>query len=260
DGYQIPRLVGLIVPQGNRWTVNVQLAPGIGNTYKDEIELEAVGLPSGVRMVAQRYPKGVTTLPIQFVADSDVAPQSALIELLARPVNRAVPLDTASRQAFYLFNRPNEYPWHLVFLEKFALAVTDPVPFDVELEQPKAALSRNGEISLKVRVHRHQDFQGPVEVQTDWLPPNVSGSPTVTIPADKTEVDYKIQANDKAALGVYPVAVNASTTGGDSFSGIGRVRVSSQFVNLEVSDPYLSVELQRTSIERGQKADIVGVL
>ena len=42
DGYQIPRVNGLIVPQGNRWTLDVQLAPGFGNNYKGEIELEAV--------------------------------------------------------------------------------------------------------------------------------------------------------------------------------------------------------------------------
>ena len=41
NGYQIPRAVGLIVPQGNCWTLDVQLAPGLGNSYKGEIELEA---------------------------------------------------------------------------------------------------------------------------------------------------------------------------------------------------------------------------
>jgi len=260
DGYQIPRLAGLIIPQGNRWTLNVQLAPALGNTYKDEIELEAVGLPRGVGMIAPRFPKGVTRMPVQFVAEPGVELQSALIELRARPVNRSVPLETATQQGFYLFNRPNEYPWHVVFLDKFALAVTERAPFDIELERPQVPLVRNGEMVLKVRVQRHGGFNGPVEIQADWLPPNVSGSPTVTIAADKTEGEFKIQANDKAPLGTYQVAINASTTGGDSFSGFGRIRVSSEFASIRVSDPYMTVNLQRSSVERGQTAEIAGAV
>ena len=54
--------------------------------------------------------------------------------------------------------------------------------------------------------------------------------------------------------------MNASTTGGDAYSGIGRVRVSSEFVELKVAEPYLSIELTRTSVERGKKGEIVGTL
>ena len=54
--------------------------------------------------------------------------------------------------------------------------------------------------------------------------------------------------------------MNASTTGGDSFSGFGRVRVSSPFVKLEVSEPYVSIDLQRSSVERGHKGEIIGIL
>src|SRR5262249_34919912 len=140
DGYQIPRLVGLIIPQGNRWTINVQLAQGVGNNYKDEIELDAVGLPPGVTMIAPRFPKGVTRMPVQFVAAPDAPLQSALIELRARAASSAAKLETGSQQGFYLLNRPNEYPWHLVFLDKFALAVTESAPFDVELEEPRVPL------------------------------------------------------------------------------------------------------------------------
>ena len=87
DGYQMPRLTGLIVPQGNRWTLDVQLAQGIGNNYKGEIELEAVGLPKGVTMIAPRVPKGATRVPVQFVAAADAPPQAAQIEILARAVD-----------------------------------------------------------------------------------------------------------------------------------------------------------------------------
>jgi hypothetical protein len=54
--------------------------------------------------------------------------------------------------------------------------------------------------------------------------------------------------------------MNASTTGGDAYSGIGRVRVSSEFVDLRITEPYLSIELTRTSVERGRKGEITGTL
>jgi hypothetical protein len=259
DGHQIPRQVGLIVPQGNRWTVNVQLAQGLGNNYKGEIELEAAGLPPGVKMITPHVSKGVNKIPVQFIAGLDTPPQSALIELLARPVEK-VALDTESRQAFALFNRPGEYPWHLVFLDKYALAVTDPAPFHLEMEQPSVALSQSGEMLLKVKLNRHGDFKGPVEIQADWLPPNVSGSPTATIPPEKTEGEFKIQANNKAAAGTYQIAMTASTTGGDGASGIGRIRVSSPFVNLEVAEPYVTIDLKRSSIEQGRRGSITAIL
>ncbi len=260
DGYQIPRLAGLIVPKGNRWTLDVQLAQGLGNNYKGEIELEAVGLPRGVSMIAPRFTKGATRMPVQFVAAPDAEPQSALIELLARPVDHSVKLETGSRQAFALTNRPGELPWHFVFLDKYALAVTEPAPFHIELEQPQIPLSQSGDLVLKAKVIRNGDFTGPIEIQPDWLPPGVSKGPTVTIPSSKCEAAFTIQANDKAAPGVYQIAMTASTIGGDSYSGVGRTRASSSFVELRVERPYLTIDLGRTSVERGKTAQLVGVL
>ena len=200
-------------------------------------------------MIAPRYPKGATKMPVQFVASEDAEPQAALIELLARPADAgpegAVKLETASRQAFALFNRPGELPWHYVFLDKYALAVTGPAPFRIDLERPGVPLSQSGELLLKAKVTRAGDFKGPIEMQPDWLPSGVSKGPTVTIPADRDEATFRIQANDKAAPRVYKIAMNASTTGGDSYSGVGRIRVSSAFVELTVAEAYLSIELQR---------------
>jgi hypothetical protein len=260
EAYQAPRVVGMIVPQGNRWTLDVQLAQGIGNSYKGDIELEAAGLPKGVTMIAPRYTKGLTKLPVQFVAAPDAEQQAVLVELRARPVDKTAKLATGSRQAFAQINRPGELPWHFVFLNRYALAVTQPAPFHIELEQPEIPLAQNGELSLKVKVIRHGDFQGPVEIQTDWLPANVSKEPAITIPAGKDEGMFKIHADAKAASGTYKIAMNATTTGGDAYTGIGRIRVSSAFVDLKISEPYLSVELKRASVERGQKGQIVGQL
>jgi hypothetical protein len=260
EGYQMPRLTGLVAPRGNRWTLDVQLAQGIGNSYKGDLELEAVGLPKGVAMIAPRVTKGMNRVPVQFVAAEDAQPQAALIQILARPVDKGIKLESGSRQGFALTNRGGELPWHFVFLDRYALAVTDPAPFRVVLTTPPIPLMHGSELLLKARVEREKGFEGAIEIQTDWLPQGVSKEPTVTIPAGKNEVTFKIQANDKAAVGTYRIAMNASTTGGDAYSGIGRVHVSSEFVELKIAEPYLSIELQRTSVEQGKKGEITGTL
>ncbi len=260
DGYQRPRTAGLIVPQGNRWTLTVQVGQGFGNNYKGDLELKAVGLPEGVTMVAPRFTKGANRMPVEFIAAPDVEPQAALIELLAVPVDPKAKVESGSRQSFALLNRPGDLPWHFVFLDKYALAVTDPAPYDIALEAPAVPLAQSGEMQLKVKLNRHGDFKGPVEIEPDWLPNGVSHEPPVTIPPGKDEALVKIQANDKAPAGVYKIAMNATTTGGDAYSGIGRIRVSSDLVDLRVAEPYLTIDLQRTSVERGKVAVLVGTL
>jgi hypothetical protein len=260
EGYQMPRLTGLVVPRGNRWTLDVQLAQGLGNNYKGDLELEAVGLPHGVTMIAPRVTKGMNRVPVQFVATAEVEPQAALIEILARPVDKAIRLESGSRQGFALTNRGGELPWHFVFLDKYALAVTEAAPFRVVLAAPPIPLMQGSELLLKARVEREKGFDGAIEIQTDWLPQGVSKEPTVTIPVAQSEATFKIQANDKAAAGTYRIVMNATTTGGDAYSGIGRVRVSSEFVDLKIAEPYLSIELTRSSVERGKKGEITGTL
>jgi hypothetical protein len=147
-----------------------------------------------------------------------------------------------------------------VFVDRYALAVTQPAPFKVKLAPPNIPLMQGSEMLLKVALEREKGFDGAVEIQPDWLPPGVSKEATVTIPAGKTEATFRIQANDKAAAGAYKIAMNASTNGGDGYSGIGRVRVSSEFVELRTAEPYLSIELQRSSVERGKRGEIFGTV
>jgi hypothetical protein len=200
-------------------------------------------------------------MPVQFTAAPNAEQQTALVQLLARPVDKSARVQSFSRQAIALYNHPGEYPWHYVFLDKFVLAVTQPAPFDLTMDEPAIPLARSGEMLLKVKVNRHGNFKGAVELQQDWLPNGVSGGGAFTVPAEKSEGEIKIQANAKAEPGFFQIAINGSTVdGGDGFSGFGRVRVSTPFVKLEVSEPYLTIDLRRSSVERGKTGEIVGAI
>ena len=212
-------------------------------------------------MIAAKFPKGTMRMPVQFVAEAGAEQQAAFIELRAKAVEPNAKIETGSRQGAALVNKGNQLAWHFLWMEKYALAVTQPAPFHIELEQPEIPLAQNGELELKVKVIRHGDFKDPIEIQTDWLPPGVSKESARTIPGDKDEATFKIRADAKAASGTFKIAMNATTAkGGDSFSGVGRVRVSSKFVDLKLSEPYLSVDLKRAAVEKGQRGVIVGTL
>jgi hypothetical protein len=157
--HEIPRIHGLAVARGSRWTANILISPDIGNTYKGVIELEAVGLPRGVTMTAPRFAPGVTKLPVLFEAAPDAEERAALIELRAKAVDPAVHLETASRLGFLsMTSTGGELPWHYLFLDRYAFAVTDPPPFDIALEEPSVALPQKGGLTLKVKASRKSGF------------------------------------------------------------------------------------------------------
>jgi hypothetical protein len=261
NGYQHQHLYRMDVPRGSRFTRNVSLAANFGGSLSGDYELEAVGLPPGVTMIAPRFRAGVTTLPVQFVAADDAPFAAAAFELLAKPVvAKGAKASTAPGGSFHgmaFTDRRNGLAWHFVFLDRLHIGVTDPAPFKLELAAPGAALARNGELTLTAKVRRAPGFTGPVDVWFDWLPPGVQKEPPVTVPADKDEIALTIRADDKAAAGTYPIALTGSTTDGDPMTSVGRVRLTSAFLDLAVSEPYVEVVIGRSAVERGAKGRII---
>lgn len=274
DSMQCPRLTTPTVPRGNRWTVTFNLKEGLGNRYRGPLELFATGLPDGVQMIVPPILAGQTTVPVQFVASDDVLPQSALMEVLARPVEQAARLLRSSeggtgeppvlrghcQESFPFLSHSGGRAWHPVSVDRYVLAITERSPFTIEVTPPRIPLIRNGSLDLDVRIQRHRDFKGPIDFQAEWLPGGVSSGPAITIPPDKTEAVYSLTASGGAPLGPTQLALVATTTDGiDSgwYTGVGRVRVSTPFIKFEVADPHIDLKSQPTAARRGQKGRVV---
>lgn len=255
DNSECPRLTGLAIPQGNRWTVNLSFSEGQGNAYRGDLDVVAHGLPKGVRMIAPRVAAGAKQAPVQFIAEPGTAPQVALITLLAKAADGA-PLLSYSQQGFPFSNHSGGNSSQSVVLDRYALAVTDPAPFSIDLVQPKIALSQNGELAVQVKVTRQPGFDEPIEFQCDWVPPGVQADQTITIPAGESTSVIHLHADAAAKPGAYQLAVTASTTGGWYYTGAGRVRVSSGFIQLEVAEPYFTLTSQPAAVRRGATAQI----
>ena len=255
DWVECVRTSGLALPQGNRWTVNVNLPQGQGSAFRGELKLVASGLPEGVELVSTQVPAGRSVWPVQFVAGPNSVPGSALITLKAQPVNSSLEFQSQSQQNLPFLNHSGGDAWRTVRLDRYVLAVTDPAPFSIELAPPTAPLVRGGELALGVKLTRREGFHEPVEFQCDWVPPGVSVGPAAIIGPDETHAVLRLSGEPNAPVGPCPIVVTASSTRDDmdGYLGVGRVRVSSEFVKLTIAEPFVELVSQPESVRRGER-------
>ena len=93
-------------------------------------------------------------------------------------------------------------------------------------------------------------------MQPDWYSAGVSGGGRLQIPAGETEAEFVFSASSSAAPGTYRMSMNGHTMEGDWESGVGVRRVSSDFFELKVTSPYVSVRFPSATIRRNQTAEI----
>ena len=256
DMVECPRLTSIAVPQGGRWTVNVNLIDAPGSRYKGELDLVVQGLPQGVRMIAPRVIAGQRQVPVQFIADAGTKPQTALISITCKATD-GTPLLSRAQQSFPFLGHSGGHAWHSFVVDDYAFAVTEPAPYQIDVEQPTIPLSQNGELTLPVKISRKPGFDEAIEHQFDWVPPGVEGEPTLTIPAGKNEGTLRLSASTSAAPGTYRLAMTASTAEGSYYLGAGRIRTSSAFFDITIAQPYIAVKSNPASVRRGEKAQVV---
>ena len=250
------RATSLAVPQGGRWTVNVTLPQGQGSMFKGDLEMVAHGLPEGVRLVSPKIPAGQAIWPVQFVADATAPLAAALITLEARPVDPAKKIISHSQQNLPFCSWYNGDAWRTVRLDKYVLAVTEPAPFSIDIEPPRAPIVRGGELSIPVKITRRDGFDEPVEFLCDWVPKGLSPQPKVTIESGQSEGVLQLSAAIDAVLGSQPLVVTATSTQGFEagwYFGAGRVRVSTEIVDITTAEPFVELASEPESVRRGER-------
>lgn len=247
----------IAVAPGNRTTVQIGLF-ATNRPFSGELELVGVNLPKGVSIRAPKVTPGMVKVPVVFEASVEAKSQAALVDLVLRPVGGGSELASGYRQTV-LMNQygNNDYYLH-VPVDRLALAVTEPAPFAVSVEEPKSALVQNGEMQLKFRVQRAKGFDGPVTVQMEWRPLGVSTGTPVTVPAGQTEGVYLLGAARNATAGAHQVVLTAASGAGRRGygDGEGRIYVSSQPFKLAVAEPHVEARVPRASVERGKTATL----
>ncbi len=247
------------VPSGGRYNTSVSIL-NTNRPFNGELELVAVGLPEGVKMIAPRVTTAMPRVPVVFEAAPGAKLQGGFIDIVAKPVGEGEQpaLVSGFRQvvAMNAYGN-NDYYLHTI-LDKLPLAVTEPAPFSIEIEEPKSALVQNGEMALKYKIHRIEGFDGPVTVSMEWKPNGVTGATPITIKSGQTDGEYVIGASRGATAGTYQVVLTV-VSGGERpgyYDGANRTYVCSQQFKLMVAEPHIDAKIARTSIERGKTANL----
>ena len=247
----------IVVPQGNRYAV---LVNAVRTNFDGDLVLDGSHLPAGITMTAPPIKAGQTQVPVVFEAAADAPLAGTLLTFEARQVTAQDPAgNTGVRGHFenaadFVIGDPNNAVHYSGRVAKLAVAVVEAVPFSVELVQPKAPLVRNGSLDLRVVVKRSAGFDKPVTVEFPFRPGGVGAAPSITIPPDQTEAVYQLNADGKAATGSWTVYVVA---GGDVN---GTAWVASAPIALDVTEPFTTATLKRTSCEPGQEARVACTL
>jgi hypothetical protein len=254
------------VPANGRYNTTLSIV-NVNRPYQGELELVAVGLPNGVEMTAPRITPEMTRVPVVFSASKSAPITSTFVEIFARPVptkDNPGPKSLVSGFRQHLLMNMlgnNDYYLH-VPIKKLAIAVTEPAPIDITVEAPTSSLVQNGEMSLKFKIHRRGDYEGPVTVMMEWKPNGVNTVTPLTVSADQTEAEYLISAARNAAAGSYLVTLTAvnGTYQPRYRDPAPRTFVSAKPFTLTVAEPHLDARFPRASVERGKTSELVVTL
>jgi hypothetical protein len=239
----------IYVARGNRFATLLSASRA---NFGGELTLEGNDLPAGITLVAPNMPANMTTMPVVFEAAIDAPLSGKLMHFQARHIDEKTGIIGGFRNtADMIRGGPGQSIYWQGHVQKLAIAVVDELPFHLEIVQPKAPIVRNGQMSLKVVATRKGDFKGAINVQFPFRSPGISASSSINIPADKTEILYLLNANGNAAIGNWPVYVIGSS------DYKGAAWVSSQMASLTVAEPHVVINMQRTSCEQGQPAQLL---
>lgn len=258
-----PRKTSLSVPRGGRWTVNLFLHPGQGSSFTGPLDIAVDGLPPGVSLVSPRLPAMQSVWPLALVAAADAPLGASFVRITARPADGGEPFPVVNQQNLQRVSY-SHYPWRAIRVDRFAVAVSEPAGFAVELAAPKQSLMRGSELTIPIRVVRQPGCDEPLELQCEFGPPGVGMSPSEIIPSGETQARLTLSAEAAAKLGTSPLYVMVTTTQarggradssvtGDTGSGAERVRVSSEVIAIDVADPFVSLSTEPQSVRRGDR-------
>jgi len=237
------------VPRGNRMAI---LVAGNRANFGGDLAVELKGLPAGVTFETVPMPANHTTVPVLLTAAADAPLGGALVDVYGRwnDPNQNVEGHLV-QQTSLVRGQNNIHVWDRV-TNSLATAVTDEVPFSVEIVEPQVPLVRGGVMNLKVRATRKEGFTAPIAVRLLYNPGDVGSSGGIAIAEGQTEALIPMNAGGGAELRTFKIAVLA-----DAGTPKGPVQVSSQLANLTISEPYVSLAFQAAAVEQAKETDVV---
>ena len=218
--------------------------------FGGDLAMSVEGMPAGITLDAENMPANRTSIPLLFTATADAPLAGALADVQGRPTDEKLTgvLGHLRQRTMLVRGQNNRDVWgHDA--DRLALAVTEKVPFKIDIVQPKVPIVRRGTMGLKIVATREEGFNAAIAVRMIYNPPGIAASGSISIPADKTEAVIPLTANASAQLNTWKIIV----VGSAGHNG-GTVKVSTGYANLVVSDTFFDLAVGKTAAEQGQEA------
>lgn len=238
----------VVVPRGSRMAVEATV---VRKNIGGEAVILASSLPEGMAQSDGICAADLGSIPILFRGDEGAPNAGRLVDLTASIATSADNrISGPLRQRTQLVRGQNNVDVWGRFESKMAVALTDPAPFDIEVTQPQVPLVRNGSLNLTVQAKRKPGFDKPIQLRLLSNPPGI-GYSAVTIPGDQSSIALPLTANNNAAIRKWPLVVMATAD-----SGFGPIKISSEFVVVDVTDSLFEFKFTKTMAEQGKTVDV----
>ncbi|HTU26801.1 MAG TPA: hypothetical protein VMF30_15440, partial [Pirellulales bacterium] len=239
----------LAVPQGNRVAAMVSTQRV---EFSGEVKLDFKDLPAGVSIEALPIAQNRNEIPVLLSAAEATPLASGMVDLTGIWTHPERGFSGGFRQRSGLVRGQNNIEVWGWTTRLMPVAITQAVPFKIEVVQPKVPLVRAGSMNLKVVATRQEGFNAPIAVRMLYNPPGVGSSGSIVIPEGQTEALIPLTAVGDAEITKSKIAILGEATVGD-----GPVLVSSQLAELEVAEPFLAFAFQSAAVEQGQSTELV---
>jgi hypothetical protein len=242
----------IAIPQGNRSLVKL----AVQREYvRGPALIEVPDTPSGIDIPRVEVPEDCFWYPLVVSADESADVQGQLTPVLVSQTTETSEIRGGFAQAIDLVAGSADTLFYGVTVNELAIAVVDPLPFSIELEQPKVQLAAGGSIKLKVTATRKEGFTAPLNVYFPFLPPWVVCEPMLVIPAGESTATHEFTANFSATPRTWPLVAVAEIDVKDSSTdwiALQGRQVASQIVSLAIGSTPLSGEFQPLASEQGK--------
>jgi hypothetical protein len=261
----------IAVPRGNRVAAHIGVRR---DGFDAPVQVKAGPLPLGVRMDAKEIAAGSYLTAVVFEAAADAPLGASLVELKGLASTPDGTVQGGFQQVVDLIPGSGDSSYESVTVDRLAVVVTEEAPYQVGLSAPRAALARDGEISLVATVRRAEGFDGPIEVSLPYLPPGVEMEGPAIVPTGQSEAILRLFARPDADPVSWRLAAEARPApprrdrremtlalmnqigagGGRRRRPVveGQPQVASRFVPLDLTGAAVSGRFSPAAAEQGQ--------
>lgn len=242
----------LPIPRGNRVATSLTLTK---KNFTGELDFFVKNLPPGVSAEIPKAPSNFTSVPLLLKADSNASLCDRLLDLDIIHVDKNDKrIDGDFRhQVELVYGPPNNRSYYDANMDRLAVAVVEPVPFQIKLHPPSTPIVKGGSINLKVEVIRDANFTKDVTVKILTRPPGIGARGSLKIAGKDTIGYYPLTANGASALGIWDIGMQGEAADEEG----GQFLAASEFIGLKVEEPYVSLKINMPAIQRGQDGQML---